>query len=200
MVRQISYSAEEDARLWQHYPTATKAELQALFPGRSLRGLAVRASRLGVHKNHDAWEVGIPCTGSVGAHLSEVDKAYLAGIIDGEGCIMLQRRIPKGKRNPTYTLFLSITNTSPQLIAWLNEKLRGRCYNTVTAHTNPKHRTKYEWILAGNRQVMAFLKDIAPYLVIKREQAELLMNGYVHLPEEERYALFLKMRALKKTA
>lgn len=62
------------------------------------------------------------------------------------------------------------------------------------------HKQGYNWVLSGNRQVMSFLREIIPYLVIKKEQAELLADGYLHLPEEERFALFQKIRDLKKTS
>jgi hypothetical protein len=86
------WTAAEDTLLRERYPTATNAELQALFPTRPLGGIRQRAHQIGVHKNIEAHERGMPFDGSVIGHLSEAEKGYLAGIIDGEGHIGLSRR------------------------------------------------------------------------------------------------------------
>src|SRR5688572_24976410 len=104
------WSAVEDSLLRQYYPTASNAALQSLFPDRPLRGIAIRASRLGIAKRKEHWELGMPFTGSVIGHLSETDKAYLAGILDGEGCIRLSRH-RSGTTTYVYHIQITITNT-----------------------------------------------------------------------------------------
>ena len=47
---------------------------------------------------------------------------------------------------------------------------------------------------------IVLLQEIAPYLIIKREQAELLVNGYVHLSVEDRDTLYVKLRQLKRAS
>ena len=47
------------------------------------------------------------------------DLAYLAGIVDGEGCITITENM-KGGRN-YYRLVLDITNTSYDLMQWLED-------------------------------------------------------------------------------
>lgn len=200
MSQSVYYTPQEDEIIREYYPTVSHTEIMQMLPGRTSQGIRVRANRLGVHKNKECYEGGMPFTGSVIGHLSEIEKAYLAGIIDGEGCIMLQRRTHRGVNKPIYALYVSIGNTSPSLKQWLDERIPTKTYNHILSSKNPKHREGYNWILAGNRQVMVFLREIMPYLVIKKEQAQLLANGYVHLPEEERFALFQKIRELKKTS
>ena len=196
----IHWTPEEDQVLRRHYPTSTNAEIEALLPNRPLHGIKVRASRLGLQKQLAFHEMGMPFTGSVIGHLPETEKAYLAGIVDGEGCITLHRRSPQGKNNPVYALFVEISNTSPALKKWLDERFPDKTYYRFITKAQPHHKQGYEWVLSGNRQVMVFLREIVPYLVIKREQAELLAQGYVHLSEEERFVLYKKLRDLKKTA
>ncbi len=187
--------SQEDEILRQHYATSSSVEIEALLPGRNLHGIKIRASRLGLRKELAFHEVGMPFTGSVIGHLPERDKAYLAGIIDGEGCITINRRRAKPGHVPVYALQVCISNTSRALQKWLDERFPDKTYWRIS-HQNPKWRDCYHWTLSGNRQVMVFLREIAPYLVIKREQAELLAQGYVHLPEEERYALYRNSKRL----
>ncbi len=200
------YTPEEDEIIRTYYPTVTQAEIMRMLPNRTSRGIRVRASRLGILKNKESWEVGISLDGSVIGHLTEAEKGYLAGIIDGEGCIMLARH--KGSRDYIYHVYITIANTSQKLHEWLDKKLPGRGYMKQATPgrdkrpgSNPEQwRQSYNWIVSGNRIAIVLLKEIAPYLVIKHEQAKLLVNGYVHLPEEERYELYKKLRDLKKTS
>ena len=181
----------------QHYPTSTNAEIRALFPDRPLHGIVIRASRLGIDKDVTLYENGLPFSGSVIGHLSETEKAYLAGIVDGEGCITMNRYIKRGAV-PVYRLFVEIANTSPALKKWLDERFPEKTYWRTGVRQGWKDI--YRWSLSGNRQVMVFCREITPYLVIKKEQAELVAQGYVHLSEEERAALWQKLHELKKRA
>jgi hypothetical protein len=200
------WTAAED-ELWQEqYPTASNVELQALFPTRPLAGIRQRAHQIGVQKNLDAHENGMPFSGSVIGHLSETEKGYLAGIIDGEGCIMLARHLGKRGKHVCH-LHVSITNTSMALHQWLEQRMPGAGYvrqrqrikiDARPTSNQPQWRTLYDWIISGNRVATILLREITPYLVIKRTQAELLASGYLHLSEEERGALYLQLRHLKR--
>jgi len=201
-------TAAEDALLREYYPTASNAELQALFPARPLAGIRQRAHQIGVRKNLDAHERGMPFDGSVTGHLSETEKGYLAGIIDGEGCIMLARHLGKRGKH-VYHSYVSIANTSMALHHWLEQRLPGAGYvrrhrrpeTDMRPAANPKlWKTGYDWIVSGNRVVAVLLREIAPYLIIKRAHAELLAGGYLHLSAEERDALYLRLRQLKRDA
>jgi hypothetical protein len=199
------YTPEEDEIIRLHYPTATQSKIAQMLPMRELNGIRIRATRLGVHKDKECWEVGIPFSGSVIGHLTEAEKGYLAGIIDGEGCILMNRE--KGKKGDyIYRVFVTIANTSMKLHEWLEEKLPGRGYvrqaypgekRSPTSHPE-RWKTSYNWTISGSRVAIVLLREIAPYLIIKREQAELLVNGYVHLSSEERNNLYVKLRQLKK--
>lgn len=193
------YTTREDELIRKYYPTATSEEMQRLLPNRTARGIRVRASKIGVTKNNDCWEVGKPFDGPILTHLSEAEKGYLAGIIDGEGCLRLSRSKNSRNGRPTYHIQVDISNTSRNLLNWLIEKLPGAAYYSEMGHNEPNWRKGYHWKIAGNRRAIAFLREIAPYLIIKREQAELLCNGYVLLSEEEREQLYQRLRELKHT-
>ena len=90
---------------------------------------------------------------------------------------------------------------------WLEQRLPGTGYVKRTSpgvvtrpNAHPERwKTSYDWIVSGNRAVV-LLREIAPYLVIKNAQAELLAGGYVHLSAEERDAMYLRLRHLKRDA
>jgi hypothetical protein len=104
--------------------------------------------------------------------LSDIDLAYLAGIIDGEGTISVGYGRSPHSRNPTLTCRLSVGNTSRELIGWL-ETFGGRAYLGRTKMANAK--PYWTWVLLG-RPAMDLVARIAPYLRIKRAQAALAAN------------------------
>jgi hypothetical protein len=196
------YTTEEDELLKKMYPTATKIELLSAFPNRTILGLTNRASQLGVKKDKRYYEAGKQAEDTVIGHLSEIEKGYLAGIIDADGCIRLNRRFNNKSHQPVYAAYVQIYTTSPALLEWLGNRFpdvsRKEVDNRQEEH--PEWRVGYTWTLSGSRRVMIFCREIAPYLIIKREQAKLIADGYVHLPETERFALFQKLKDLKKTS
>jgi len=98
--------------------------------------------------------------------LSETDKAYLAGILDGEGCISFGSRAGK-----YLTVTLQVTNTNFELIKWLIGHLgAGNWYGYAPRVGN--RRPCYLWSVAGKRAT-DIIRQVLPYLVLKRPQAEL---------------------------
>lgn len=193
------YTSEEDELLRKLYPTTSNTKLITSFPNRPITGLISRASKLGIKKDKRFYDGGIQAEENIIGHLSEVEKAYLAGIIDADGCIRLNRRHNNKTHQPVYAAYVQIYTTSPALTKWLEEHFPGKSrLEKDDRKDHPTWRTGWVWVLSGNRRVMAFCKEIAPYLIIKREQAELIVDGYVHLPEAERFALFQKLKDLKR--
>lgn len=99
-----------------------------------------------------------------------VDRAYLAGIIDGEGTVTVARRY-NGSRNKTYYQpSLVIANTSTRLRDWL--VVRGFSSGLYTASSgNPCWKMS-----AGGLALGSVLCALLPYLVIKEPQAQLVVE------------------------
>lgn len=97
--------------------------------------------------------------------------AYLAGIIDGEGCIhILKQR--KGKF-VYYTLFMQVANTDPKLMLWIQEIFGGNVRPRKLCRSNK--RNVWQWVLAA-RQAEEVLRLVIPFLVVKKDQAELSLQ------------------------
>ena len=90
------------------------------------------------------------------------DLAYLAGVFDGEGCVLFNR--------------ITVDNTNPYLLVLYREVWGGRIY---TKRTSKGHRTCFRWSASGTDCRQA-LNDMMPYLVEKKSQAEinLLITSY----------------------
>lgn len=195
MASNTYWSQTELAHLREVYPAIPNSKVVDLFPGRTLKGIIFQASKMGVKKKAEYREQGMEFNGSIIGHLSEPEKGYLAGIIDGEGTIGFSRR--KYKDRYVYFPRVSIANTSKTLIAWIAEKLPSFNSYVSSREGSLGKKTCYCIILTGNRQCTVFLRELTPYLLIKRELAEIVANGYLHLDDVGRDAMYQECRKIR---
>lgn len=91
---------------------------------------------------------------------------YLAAMIDAEGCIT------RNSKSSACTWQVVITNTSPELEAWL-KTLGGSFYYVSPARRRAEGQIKqcFEWKVTTAWNVYRILVAVFPYLVIKQERA-----------------------------
>jgi hypothetical protein len=97
------------------------------------------------------------------------ELAYAAGMLDGEG--NLHFTIWKD----SYMPLITITNTDQRLMDWLIAHFGGRVH--IRRRHDPRHKSALDWRLHG-KHAAAFARVVLPYLVLKREQAALLISYY----------------------
>jgi hypothetical protein len=106
---------------------------------------------------------------------SEVETAYIAGIIDGEGSIgLLRRGDAKQRKGQWITIQLQISNTNKPIMDWLDVMFGLKKGQYVYAN-HAGWRNWYSIKLQGNRAYDIILR-IRRYLRIKKSQAELVIN------------------------
>lgn len=112
--------------------------------------------------------------------------AYFAGLIDGEGCICIKRvaarsiKDPKNnwerRRSPTYTWSLAIVMCDPRPIRAFCEFFGLEPHRTNSRQRyKPHHRPVFTAQVGGKRGI-AILAALLPYLIVKREEAELAIR------------------------
>ena len=103
--------------------------------------------------------------------MKEVEKAYIAGIVDGEGTVSLL----KHRKNETPTPNVTVANNNLTLLQWIREKVGG----TISSKKKrlPNHNNSYAWSVRQDRAIR-FLTEIHDYLIVKKEQAELILKDY----------------------
>jgi len=129
--------------------------------------------------------------------MTKTELAYVAGIIDGEGTIALNRKYKTSKwRWPR----ISISNTDKRLIDYLLRTLAK--FSPVLIRKPPRkanHRCAYE-IRMNSDNALALVKKLLPYLRVpeKRRRAELLVTKYKKLTP--RNGIYTKALVRKKEA
>ena len=98
------------------------------------------------------------------------DLAYVAGFIDGEGCITLVPHKPGGKRRDGYTLRVLITNTNKPVLVWIQSLFGGYLGQRVRRSRN--HKISWE-LCVGSGYAEYMIQQIYPWLKMKKAQAEI---------------------------
>jgi hypothetical protein len=100
---------------------------------------------------------------------SETELAYLAGIIDGEGCVY----VPKSTARDLSPEVI-ISNTDMELLAWIQVRFGGRLREASGRAPMARPRTKvcYELRWRGSTLASGLLKPVLPYLIVKKPKAE----------------------------
>ncbi len=135
---------------------------------------------------------------------SDIDLAYMAGIVDGEGTIGARRRTnAKGQAYVDFSI--SVANTDRRLIDWIQERFPG-AVDLREQRQSHKHKPLYRWTVNGQKGA-TIISALRPYLVIKAEQADVYValratigNGSALTDEvrEYRESLVLRLRELNR--
>ena len=104
---------------------------------------------------------------------TEAEKGYLAGIIDGEGCIHLEKYQQKGRPCASYNLRIRVSMTDIQAPLFLYNKFGGNFYTYQSK--NLKAKKTYIWQIVNSKGIN-FLRYIQPYLLVKKNQADVALK------------------------
>lgn len=108
--------------------------------------------------------------------LSDVDCAYIAGLIDGEGSLYISAVGPN-RRKTVYPVVV-VAMTEKPVIEWLKEVCDSgniQLHNQTNLRKYPYMKPQYRFNLFGKRAQL-LCKRIHPYLKVKKEQAEIIMS------------------------
>jgi hypothetical protein len=96
---------------------------------------------------------------------SSIEWVRLAAYIDGEGYIEI---VSRDKGTQAHSLKLSIGNTDPRLIVWLQDTFGGSTRRRLVTKAT---KMLFEWRVNGV-DVVAILENCLPHFIMKRDQAE----------------------------
>lgn len=123
--------------------------------------------------------------------MTELEKGYLAGIIDGEGSITLAKN--KQFRYP----MLEVSSTTYQIVEYLKKHFGGVI--SKKNERNPNWKQAYIWKIE-HRKAISLLEEIVSYLnePKKKARAQLIIKDYIRLtPRNGRYSEEMKQQKLK---
>ena len=93
---------------------------------------------------------------------------WLAATLEGEGCINIY---PANKNN--YAARLSIANTEREFLEAV-QQIAG--YGTISKSSSQNRKVCYTWFCEKSSEIKRILRMLWPYLIIKKEQAILVIE------------------------
>lgn len=112
--------------------------------------------------------------------MQNTDIAYLAGIIDGEGSIVIYKYQRPNTKKMDYGGFVCVGSTSQELILWLCKNVGGKWCNIKKSKET--YKNCYRWSQYGKDALMTVMR-VSPYLIVKRKHAELYIQFYASIME-----------------
>jgi hypothetical protein len=102
--------------------------------------------------------------------ISDIEAAYIAGLLDGEGTICFSHHLARPKLNREFWQpKVTIANTNRAVIEWLAAKMGG----SIAQHHQKAHwRRCYVW---NAKDIRGILRTVQPFLRIKARQAEIVL-------------------------
>lgn len=131
--------------------------------------------------------------------LNEIEIGYIAGFVDGEGCVGIHKRKHKNKFGQWigYSGILQISNTNKEVMEWLKKKCG---VSSEIYYKHPKGNRKAAYGISFNKsESYSLLKIILSHLIVKKQQAEIFLLFCENSKDKEiREACFQKLKILNK--
>ena len=115
--------------------------------------------------------------------MTATERAYVGGIIDGEGWVGFKwvKRLRKDRKgSPTYrTLIvrLEVPQVDKRLIDYLMEVTKEGTRDIKRYPKHPTYQDQHRWRV-GYHGVYRVLKQVYPYLIVKKQKAKLVIDHY----------------------
>lgn len=96
---------------------------------------------------------------------------YLAGIIDGQGTVTINRHSRNSKGQWHLKPLLRVSDRNKELIDYLVRNFGGSCIEC----RRKGHKTIYKWSVHAIKPINKILGHICPRLIVKKQQANVLI-------------------------
>lgn len=107
--------------------------------------------------------------------IKDTDIAWLAGIVDGEGCFSVKRPVQRGTGRTTYQTWLVVCNTSRAMMDRVAAIIAG--LGCAAPRINRKWkgqkatRWQYEIVIAAKHDLLVVTNALLPHLTAKKVEA-----------------------------
>lgn len=133
--------------------------------------------------------------------MKRLSNQYVAGILDGEGCLGIKRVNSQESKNQCYSVYIKVVMTDYKIPEMLARDFGG---NTWERKRTDGWKNSKEWLITGRQRVSKFLEKTSKHLIVKKEQARILREfcSYKtsgHIPPEivrKRDDLYQQIREL----
>jgi hypothetical protein len=138
--------------------------------------------------------------------LTDRQRGYLAGIIDGEGCININKE--KNRSTTRYRCSIAISNCDPTIIYWIKDTLLMNSHkNNIhvgkvryhTRETHPKWSPTYEWRVSDKNLLRPLCEMLIQYSIGKQAELQQIIDFIDASSDNERQNTMKRLRDIKAT-
>lgn len=162
--RRDDYWTDEEIKfLENNYRAMTDKEISKYIE-RDAKAIQYKRVEIGLKKRkNDNFSSSLP-------ELTEVEKAYLAGLLDADGSISLFKyKINQNEKiSSRVSVAVSITSANKEFTEEINKMVGGVAKRRSDVH--------YETVIAKQIDILTFLQNLLPYLRLKKKQAQIMIN------------------------
>lgn len=176
------WSLAELEVLEKNWSNKTKPELLSLLSEKDWCSIRHKAFELGLKKERHRVRYWHTYWTPPKVVLTDKQIGYFAGIIDGEGMILIKRAKENGK--VYYAPYVGITNTDRGLMEKCINIFKDGRFVTKQQKRNPNHKTCYVYNIASVKGVKQILTQIVDELTVKKPMAELVLE-FIKVKEEK---------------
>lgn len=184
--RRFFWTDGEKEKLRQCYTTQSKSEILKTFPNRTWQSIMGAAQKEGLTYSLMNEYSSL----SQELSLTDAQAAYIAGLIDGEGCVYIlkvknkqESSRPQRKKTDEYLVAgFSICNTDPKMIEFAHGLLGGTVNHRVAK--KKMRRDLYVANVRGFRALQA-ARAVRPYMITKQAAMGVLIR-YLELRMSKR--------------
>jgi hypothetical protein len=128
-------------------------------------------------------QIGCDLFGASVNNLTETEKAYIAGLIDGEGCLTITKQMLNGCVNYSYAILVIVSMTDERVIRYLH-KVTGIGAVHFIRPPKPEYKDQWTWQLS-RFQALELIAAIVDYLIVKQDEARLILE-FAQIPIQRR--------------
>jgi len=163
------WNKKEIKILKEYYPFTPKEELLKKLPNTTWEQILFKAHTLGLRR----------ITGGNSKRmkkLTDFQRGYIAGLIDGEGSICLYPYLGKGRKLNRVEATIQIGNTNKNALEKVKEFTGiGHVY-LHNAWKKKNYKPCYTYTINNRIEILQFLLQIKDSLIIKKPQAEVMLE------------------------
>lgn len=130
----------------------------------------------------------------------EIEMAYAAGILDGDGSfsLLFHKSATKTSWRSFYEPCIQLSNAFKGMSEFLYEKFGGSL--RIKKPQKEHHKTLYVWSLRSRSKCKRLIEMVLPYLKLKQDQAKLMLNFFQidHFDQHLGEKFNLKMKNLNR--
>ena len=119
--------------------------------------------------------------------LTDNELAYIAGFLDGDGSLQLQRQT----QTLYYSVQFSFFNNNPKVLVWIGERIGGKLVKQKMRKTD---KTQPYALRVRLQDLKSLIPQITPCLLVKKVLAQCLSNFWEAQTKDEQLIIYNQFR------